>query len=343
MDGVTCRVVLRDFPRQIKDSHTRSNNAKRRTKTDSHHCRRGGACLSTWWSEPPSHWTPQTWSKQGTWILRRQRWELEHDLHLTTSQWGGGGGDTGSGEIYRDLILSVLWDGWINPTLLQSFCSTGGLSRFSVVGFTRLCTDKPKPDSGEELSLFCSVWAQMNLQNLHVGKWHELEELAASSLRSGRIKPCSHNGQTWRWECAGLELLPLLKEPWILFCDDLWWRRPLFHLRGTTNLNSFSALEDLQSETIEPLPEERFEPRFDLFTKAAVWLEPLQHSSSPASFHLFFLFQLGQEKRKCKLSRCCLPVRFERLCMMKCTFSNVTEFISLLTNILGHFEIYAFY
>lgn len=189
MDGVTCRVVLRDFRHQIKDSHTRSNNAKRRTNTVSHHCRRGGACLSTWWSEPPSHWTPQTWSKQGTWILRRQRWELEHDLHLTTSQWGGGGGDTGSGEIYRDLILSVLWDGWINPTLLQSFCSTGGLSRFSVVGFTRLCTDKPKPDSGEELSLFCSVWAQMNLQNLHVGKWHELEELAASSLRSGRIKP----------------------------------------------------------------------------------------------------------------------------------------------------------
>lgn len=30
---------------------------------------RGGACLDTWWSELPFHWTPQTWSRQDTWIL----------------------------------------------------------------------------------------------------------------------------------------------------------------------------------------------------------------------------------------------------------------------------------
>lgn len=33
-------------------------------------CRRGGAYWDTWWSEPPFHWTPLTWSKRDTWSLK---------------------------------------------------------------------------------------------------------------------------------------------------------------------------------------------------------------------------------------------------------------------------------
>lgn len=49
-----------------------------RMRGGAYHCRRGGAYWDTWWSEPPFHWTPRTWSKQDTWSLKDT--DREHEL-----------------------------------------------------------------------------------------------------------------------------------------------------------------------------------------------------------------------------------------------------------------------
>lgn len=57
---------------------------RERDKGVGYHCRRGEACLDTWWNELPFHWTPQTWSRQDTWILGRtaeNRWVNKNQIH----------------------------------------------------------------------------------------------------------------------------------------------------------------------------------------------------------------------------------------------------------------------